>query len=492
VKTSWRALVAVALLAGFPALVFLVVGGLAVTEYYFFQHSGLLAIKFGILAVPVSFALLKALFSIERARGEDLPGVPVTPEGQPGLWALVRELAAAVGTRPPDAITLISEVNAGVRERTGWLGLRVRRREMFIGVQLLAGLRHDQLRALLGHELAHYTNRDTRLAGLTYRGRRSIEKALTGLGGDGWFQGLIRKLFVLYAKLYFSVSAAVCRRQELAADAASARLAGTAAATSALREVAALDVAWNFYLDCYVSLGWDAGYLPDRLAAGFRSLLADDERSGEFDEIRRNPPDQETSRYDTHPATADRIAALEALPPVPARPDGAHPASEILRDPAATLEAVMTDGLSPAAKAKQRLDWDTLVDVGLRHNGARFAADVLAGRTLAEALDLLDAGRGAELADPESKPPSTAGPRAQREFLATSVRKRLSVVVTPALAEAGVARWQLSWSGPAELVVDEPHRSELPAALDAAAAADPDTAPLRRLLATAGALPVPS
>ncbi|MFF1609611.1 M48 family metalloprotease [Amycolatopsis sp. NPDC058278] len=491
-RTSWRALVAVALLAGFPVLVFLVVGGLAVAEYYFFQHSGLLAIKFGILAVPVSFALLKALFSIERARGEDLPGVPVTPEDQPGLWALVRELADAVGTRPPDAITLISEVNAGVRERTGWLGLRVRRREMFIGAQLLAGLRHDQLRALLGHELAHYTNRDTRLAGLTYRGRRSIEKALTGLGGDGWFQGLIRKLFVWYAKLYFSVSAAVCRRQELAADAASARLAGTAAATSALREVAALDVAWTFYLDCYVSLGWDAGYLPDRLAAGFRSLLADDERSGELDEVRRNPPDRETSRYDTHPATADRIAALEALPPAPVRPDGAHPASEILRDPAATLEAVMTDGLSPAAKAKRRLDWDTLVDVGLRHNSARFAAEVLAGRTLTEALDLLDAGRGAELADPESKAPSSAGPRAQREFLATSVRKRLSVVVTPALVEAGVARWKLSWAGPAELVVDEPHAGELPAALDAAAAADPDTAPLRRLLAAAGALPVPS
>src|SRR4051812_5561684 len=100
VKTSWRALVAVALLAGFPALVFLVVGGLAVTEYYFFQHSGLLAIKLGIVAVPVSFALLKALFSIERSRGGDLPGVPVTPDGQPGLWALVRELADAVGTRP--------------------------------------------------------------------------------------------------------------------------------------------------------------------------------------------------------------------------------------------------------------------------------------------------------------------------------------------------------------------------------------------------------
>ncbi|OXM70430.1 M48 family metalloprotease [Amycolatopsis vastitatis] len=491
-KTSWRALVAVALLAGFPVLVFLVVGGLAVAEYFFFRHSGILAVKLGIVAVPVSYALLKALFAIERTRGDTGSGVPVTRADEPALWALVEELAAAVGTRPPDTITLVSEVNAGVRERTGWLGLRVRRREMFIGAQLLAGLRHDQLRALLGHELGHYSNNDTRLAGLTYRGRRSIERALTGLGGDGWFEGLVRRLFVLYAKLYFAVSAAACRRQELAADAAAARVAGTAAMTSALREIEALDVAWDFYFDRYVPIGWDAGYLPDRLAGGFRSLLADEARAEEFDRIRQNPPAEETSRYDTHPPTAERIAALEALPEVPVRQDGGHPASEVLRDAATTLEAAMVSDFSDKAKAKRRIGWDRLVDLGVRHSVTRAAAGILgAGGTLAQALDLIDAGRAAELADPEHKPPASAGPRAQREFAAPSVRDRLSTVVKAYLAEAEVAHWKLSWSGPPEFVVDEPYGSELAAALDAASA-DHDTAPLRRLLVAAGALPVRS
>ncbi|MBE8522025.1 M48 family metalloprotease [Amycolatopsis sp. H6(2020)] len=484
-KTSWRALVAVALLAGFPALVFLVVGGLAVAEY-FFRHSGILAIKLGIVAVPVSYALLKALFAIERTRGGTGGGVPVTRADEPVLWALVEELAAAVGTRPPDTITLVSEVNAGVRERTGWLGLRVRRREMFIGAQLLAGLRHDQLCALLGHELGHYSNHDTRLAGLTYRGRRSIERALTGLGGDGWFEGLIRKLFVLYAKLYFAVSAAVCRRQELAADAAAARVAGTAAMTGALREIEVLGVAWDFYFDRYVPIGWDAGYLPDRLAGGFRSLLADEARAEEFDRVRQNPPPEEISRYDTHPPTAERIAAIEALPEVPGRPDGGHPASEILRDAATTLETAMVSDFSDKAKAKHRIGWDRLVDLGVRHSVTRAAGEILGpGRTLAQALDLIDAGRAAELADPELELP------ARPELAAPSVRARLSIVVEAYLAEAEVAHWKVSWSGPPELVVDEPHGRELAAALDAAAA-DHDTAPLRRLLAAAGALPVRS
>ncbi|WP_370969316.1 M48 family metalloprotease [Amycolatopsis sp. cg9] len=491
-KTSWRALVAVLLLAGFPVLVLLVVGGFAAAEYYAFQHSGLLAIKLGIVAVPVSFALLKALFAIERTRGDDLPGLPVTPADQPGLWALVRELADTVGTRPPDAISLIADVNAGVRERTGWLGLRVRRREMFIGAQLLAGLRHDQLRALLGHELAHYTNRDTRLAGLTYRGRRSIEKALTGLDGDGWFAGLVRKLFVLYAKLYFAVSASVCRRQELAADAAAARIAGTEAATSALREVDALDVAWKFYVDHYLLVGWHAGYLPDRPAAGFRALLADAERAEQIDRLRRELPEEETSRYDTHPATPERVAALEALPAVPGSPGGERPASDVLRDADATLDSALFADLNAEAAAKRRTDWDSLVDLGFRHAATKVATAFLKGRTLEDALTRIDEGHASEFADPECRPPATAGPRARREFVVASVRETLSTMVSAALAEAGVARWQLSWSGPADLVVDEPYGTELSAALDAAAAADPDTVPLRRLLTAAGALPVPS
>lgn len=491
-KTSWRALLAVALLAGFPALVFLVVGGLAVTEYYFFRHhSGILAIKLAIVAVPVSYALLKALFAIERTRGDAVPGVPVTRADEPALWALVEELATAVGTRPPDTITLVSEVNAGVRERTGWLGLRVFRREMFIGAQLLAGLRHDQLCALLGHELGHYSNRDTRLAALTYRGRRSIERALAGLGGDGWFEGLVRRLFVLYAKLYFAVSAAVCRRQELAADAAAARVAGTAAMTGALREVEVLDVAWDFYFDRYVAIGWDAGYLPDRLAGGFAELLADTARAEEFGRLRQHPPAKEESRYATHPPTPDRIAALEALPEVPGRPGGDHPASEVLRDATATLEAAMTSDFSDKAKLKRRTDWNRLVDLGVRHTVTREARVILGpGGTIAQALDRIDAGRAADLADPERKPPASAGPRAQREFAAPSVRERLSTVVQSYLAEAEVAHWKLSWSGPPEFIVDEPHGSELTAALDAAAATDHDTAPLRRLLAATGVLPV--
>src|SRR5437763_15391822 len=170
VKTSLRAFVAVVLLAGFPVLVLLVIAGLALLEFFVAQHAIFLAAKLLIVAVPIAFVLFKALLAVERTTDEDEDGVALTPEAQPALWALVRELAADVGTRPPDESTLIPVVNAMGMEKTRWLGLSVVRRRMYIGAQLFAGLRRDQLSALLVPELAHYSNPATRLTGLTYRG----------------------------------------------------------------------------------------------------------------------------------------------------------------------------------------------------------------------------------------------------------------------------------------------------------------------------------
>jgi hypothetical protein len=52
---------------------------------------------------------------------------------------------------------------------------------MSICAPLLAGLRAEHLRAILAHELAHYSNKDTRLAGIAYRGQRSMERLLSHL-----------------------------------------------------------------------------------------------------------------------------------------------------------------------------------------------------------------------------------------------------------------------------------------------------------------------
>ncbi|MFJ9424672.1 M48 family metallopeptidase [Streptomyces sp. NPDC101249] len=85
----------------------------------------------------------------------------------PELYALVDDVARVVGTRSVDRIVVTTEVNASVRVH----GVRGRR-WLALGLPLWEILTPQQRVALLGHELAHYSNGDTRhgvVVGTAYR-----------------------------------------------------------------------------------------------------------------------------------------------------------------------------------------------------------------------------------------------------------------------------------------------------------------------------------
>lgn len=75
----------------------------------------------------------------------------------PQLFALVDEVASVIGTRGVDEIRIDASVNASVLDH----GLRGRRL-LTLGLPLWEVLTPRQRIALLGHELAHYSNGDTR------------------------------------------------------------------------------------------------------------------------------------------------------------------------------------------------------------------------------------------------------------------------------------------------------------------------------------------
>ncbi|MEV0066807.1 M48 family metalloprotease [Amycolatopsis sp. NPDC050768] len=484
-KTSFRALAAVVLLAGFPVLVLALVAGIVVVEVFAFRNRLSHGLEFAVFAAPATYVLLRALFTFDRTG--DAPGLPVTAEAQPELWALVRELAEAVGTAPPDEIRIMNRANAAVFERTRWFGLRVTGRTLFIGAPLFAGLRVAELRAVLGHEFAHYSNRDTRFAGATYRGRVAILRVLSGLDGASWFSRLLRPLFQVYGWVYFAVSARVSRDQELAADVAAARVAGTAAATGALREIEALNVAWRDFVRKYLMMGWDAGYLRAQPAEGYRLLLTDETRAHETARLCQDPPEEKPSPFDSHPPTAERISVLEAAGVISGSGAEDRPASELLRDSEEVLGTAWFAELSDEGRTKQRTDWDTLADVSSRHEFGELAARVLRGRSVSGVLDALDAGRLEDLADPDLPIPADADQRARQELVTESARIRLSFVALSQAAGAGGARWTISWSEVTALRLTPQYSGTLFPAIDAAVAGD--TAALRALVSEPGRVP---
>ncbi|WP_030194281.1 M48 family metallopeptidase [Streptomyces sp. NRRL S-87] len=118
----------------------------------------------------VGVILLGAAWAL-RPRVARLPqeGPVLRRADAPGLFALVDEVAAVVGTRGVDAVVVTAEANAGVST----YGLRGRR-VLVLGMGLWEVLGPRQRVALLGHELGHYAHGDTRRTALVGGALRSL------------------------------------------------------------------------------------------------------------------------------------------------------------------------------------------------------------------------------------------------------------------------------------------------------------------------------
>lgn len=529
-----RAVRALVLLAGFYLLGVILLAALAGADYLLYLHapSGV-AIKLYVVSVLLALPLIRGLFMLRTPKAEERPGLPVTEADEPELWRTVRELADRVGTRAPSRIVLTPEVNAAVSEDARLLGLLPGPRRLYLGVPLLQGLTEAQLRAVLAHELGHYSNSDTRLAAITARGRAQVlrtidnfeERADKTAGREqarqekknakaaakgkktkeidtrhsGFTYRMMARIYVAYANLYFRATLAGSRREEYAADAAAARIAGRDATASALREIPALSAAFGFYMNSYATLGSEARLLPPRgeFFGGFGRMLT--ARQLELVGLRTDLPTEPSSPYDSHPPIADRVERIEAMP-ADGRADEARGAAlTLLADPERTLaaleDAVLTDEV---LRFRRTADWQELLDGSM---AADFASlDTALHRALAMytkehptlpgLLKVIDDGQLWQLARrlPVSDQAAEAKGRAFREFVRPALADGVQRMVLAELSAHSRLRWEFSWSDAAVVrLPPAPDGSEadLGAAIEAAVADHPDTGPLRALLPSA-------
>ena len=443
-KTKIRAAISVAMLAGFYLLAFGVIGGLAWASVWLWrEHPGAAAGKVSYITVLIGAGLLVALWKVLRAKPAPPEGLPLTPEQAPALWGTARELAQQVGTRAPDEIRLIPDVNAAVMEDAKLMGLLSGRRYMYVGMPLIQAFTVAQLRAVLAHELGHYSGSHTKLGALAHRGRMTIVQTIQQIGPGsvaGW-------IFRGYARLYLLVEQAVSRRQEFEADEAMVRLGGKEAASSALADLRVVGAAWNFYVDRYVTVGWDSNLAPQDVFGGFGHLLA--ARSAELAKLRvGGPPEREASRWDSHPPIPDRIAAIQRMPAPAVVVDG-RPATVLLPDPSALGTQLQQSALR--VEGRTLLPWDALIGTAMNANGQR-QADVLfraAARlagvpqgSLGLVLELVGRGKADALAQ-------EVQPHGDTDDVLESY---VGVAIAIAAERSGVAHWRNSWSEGPELV----------------------------------------
>ncbi|MEU7052001.1 M48 family metalloprotease [Streptomyces lavenduligriseus] len=531
-----RALRALVLLLGFYLLSIVLLAALAGVDVlvYSWGHGPLTA-KVGFVTVLLAIPVVRGMLMLRTPKGEDPPGLPVTDTDEPRLWALVRELAAAAGTRAPDRVLLTGEVNASVSEDPRLLGLLPGPRRLTLGVPLLIGLTEAQLRSVLAHEFGHFTGGDTRLSALVVRGRVQIGRVIgqfhakadgkvaadrarqerasakrvakgrkakeidtTGVGAT---YRTMARIYTAYGKLYLRASLSTARGQEYAADLTAARIAGRDATASALREIPALSASHDFYLDSYATLGLHVRLLPPRgeFFGGFGRLLT--AREPELAGLRAELPEMPVGPYDSHPPIADRVRRIEALPADGRTDEGRGAALTLLTDPERTLgaleDAVLLDELLACPRAA---GWEELLNASMTaglsatQTPLHRALTAYTGQpaTLPALLDVIDDGRLWRLAErlPLSEQAAAAKGRAFREFVRPALLGSLRTMVLAEFSACSLLTWEFSWTSPATVRLpgwaagagDDNPEAELDAALEAAVADRPDTARLRALL----------
>ena len=371
-----RALLALALMAGFYLLAIAIAFGLLYVPYAEVTYGKRLD-RLGLFGLAGGVLILWGI--VPRPDAFAPPGPLLPRDRQRRLFGVIEEIAAGTSQAMPAEVYLVSDVNAFVTTRGGFMGFGSRR-VMGLGLPLLQTLGVSELRAVLAHEFGHYHGGDTKLGPWVYKTRAAIGRTLQSLEG---YSALLQKPFVWYGNMFLRVSHAISRRQELTADRLAAGLYGAAPLTGALTKIRRAAMAFPAYWSTEVSPVLGAGFRPP-VAAGFSRFLAADRIAAAVDEQAKQR--DEADPYDTHPPLHERVAAVAGLPAGPALDE--RRAIELLEDVDTLEQALLAPIVSE--RALSAIGWDQVghdVYIPTWQEATERHAAVLAGVTVGALLD---------------------------------------------------------------------------------------------------------
>jgi Zn-dependent protease with chaperone function len=349
-----RAVMALLLMVGFYTFSLAIALGLLWIPYAEYVYLDRVDGRLGLFCVISGITILWAL--VPRADRFEPPGPRLTPGNAPYLFNIIEDIATTTSQPRPEEVYLLPEVNAFVTHRGGFMGFGSRR-VMGVGLPLIKALSPAELRSVIAHEFGHFVSGDVALGPWIYKTRAAIFRAVHGVSG------ILQWLFTAYGKMFMRMTMQVSREQEFVADATAAKVAGAKAAISALTRVEIIAPAYSSYLNNEVIPVLRAGYLP-MVGEGFERYLADPETATLFqDYAQQQVLGAEVGEYDSHPPTAERVAALRRLKNEPRE----HPADAtgvMLKEPERHIRALIEHmyGKETVTKLKP-IAWD---DVGAK------------------------------------------------------------------------------------------------------------------------------
>jgi tetratricopeptide (TPR) repeat protein len=307
-RRCYRALITIAALyyyISIPVVIFLVIAIAGSITYGFFM-LGRIPIKLVAILVIGSvvtvYQMIRSLFI--RIKPED-PGRSLRHDEAPGLWALTREVAQDLGTRPIDEIRVTPGTELAVYEKGSFKerSLDQARRLLILGIGLLNGFKQVPFRTVLAHEYGHFSHRDTAGGEVALRVNSDMMKfahAMIFSGQAVWWNMGFRFLRV-YDFIFRRISHGATRLQEVLADRIAALRYGASNFEEGLEHVIRRHIEFDHSVDKEINEAV-------RVRRTIRNLyeLAPVEEKILADEINK-ALNRQTSEDDTHPSPADRF-----------------------------------------------------------------------------------------------------------------------------------------------------------------------------------------
>jgi Zn-dependent protease with chaperone function len=305
------------------SLPFLIVGLVIATGLLLYWIFQLPRIPIKLIAIVVivglggAWAVLKSIFA-RPARGSF--GIPKTAEQCPRIYQLLTEVARRVDTEPVHEVYLAPGSAIGVhQEGRGPFGIfGVARRVLTLGVSTLRFLTVGELQAILAHEYAHFSHKDTFYSRFIYQVSLSIQEALQGMartgGGFNRFNPFLWFL-VLYHKSYSLLSAGFSRSREFLADRMAASLYGSDVFAGALTKVCTDGSLFEMTMYDNIAHLLKEGKAFVNMYEAFREFRDEQFKGQEREELYKKLLEEKESLFASHPTFGERIAAVKPLPP---------------------------------------------------------------------------------------------------------------------------------------------------------------------------------
>lgn len=377
-----RATAAILLTIGFYGLALLIAIGLLAVPVLEWTLANRVTPRLALICVIGAGLILWSI--VPRPDRFVAPGPRLERADNPRLFDEAEGVAKQVDEPMPAEVYLVPEVNAGVFQRGGFLG-RGGHRVMVLGLPLLDVLTISEFRAVLAHEFGHYHGGDVKLGPWIYRTREAIGRTIGNLTG----RGLLQMPFLVYGRLFLRTTQAISRQQEFAADALAARTVGSGALIDGLRRIHAAGLAFSAYWREEFVPVLNAGYQVP-FVSGFQQFSTNERVAGLLDKaMQEELANPSVDPYDSHPPLAERIAAVEHLPPGPPANDQS-PALALLGDPKAAESSLLLAVLKPGVSLRE-LDWDrvaTEVIIPQMRKRIEPYGKLLAGATVAQLPEL--------------------------------------------------------------------------------------------------------